>query len=86
MGHSPRFTTHRIVSVLEARSIFHAACYFCGRALGTPMLGIPRLPKDVIYEVRVVGEQRVYRVRHERMMKWANEQALRSAASTRPRR
>jgi hypothetical protein len=41
------------------------------------MLGIPRLPNDVIYEVQVVGEQRVYRVRHRRMMEWANEQALR---------
>jgi hypothetical protein len=39
------------------------------------MLGIPRLPDDIIYEVRVVGEQRVYRVRHQRMMAWANGQA-----------
>jgi hypothetical protein len=39
------------------------------------MFGIPRLPDDIVYEVRVVGEQRVYRVRHRRMMEWANEQA-----------
>ena len=69
----------RYAQEFEARSVFHAACYFCGLAIATPLLGIPRLPKDVAYEVQVVGEQRVYRVRHARMIEWANEQALRSA-------
>jgi hypothetical protein len=76
----------RYAQEFEATSAFQAACYFCGLAIGTPALGIPRLPNDIIYEVRVVGEQRVYRVRHRRMMEWANEQALRSADNTRRRR
>jgi hypothetical protein len=69
----------RYAQEFEAGSAFHAACYFFGLALGTPALGIPRLPKDVISQVRVVGEQSVYRVRHQRMMQWANEEALRNA-------
>jgi hypothetical protein len=76
----------RYAQEFEARSAFHAACYFCGLAIGTPMLGILRLPDDIIYEVRIVGEQRVYRVRHRRMMEWANEHALRGADNMRGRR
>jgi len=69
-----RRTPHTI-EVL-ARSTFHAASLFNGQARAKlPGQNLPIPSGDTIFEVRPIGEQKIYRVLGKRVEQWANEQA-----------
>lgn len=61
-----------------AESTYHAACLYAGHSgCGLPVgRFLPRDAPGTVYEVQVVGEERVYRVTSERMNAWANDGAL----------
>ena len=59
-----------------ARSAYHAASLFIGKAGGkSPGQNLPLPDGKTIFEVRLIGEGRTYRVLGERVERWANEQA-----------
>lgn len=59
-----------------ARSTHHAASLFIGQARAKlPGQNLPLPNERTIFEIRLIGEQRVYRVLGERVQQWANEQA-----------
>jgi hypothetical protein len=59
-----------------ARSLFHAASLYVGTALGrSPGQNLPLPDSETIFEVRLIGEERMYRVLGKRVQAWANEQA-----------
>jgi hypothetical protein len=67
--------TPHTIEVL-ARSVFHAASLYVGTALGrSPGHNLPLPNADTIFEVRLIGEARIYRVVGKRVQAWANEQA-----------
>ncbi|MGI9071415.1 MAG: hypothetical protein ACR2JB_08895 [Bryobacteraceae bacterium] len=66
-----RGTAHTI-EVL-ARSTHHAASLFLGQARAKlPGQNLPFPTEKTIFEVRLIGEQRVYRVPGGRVQQWAN--------------
>src|SRR5260370_1330809 len=67
---------------VEARSVYHAACLFYGRSAAgaSPGEKLPKTKADTIFEVRPIGEERVYQVAQKRMLAWANEEASRTSA------
>jgi hypothetical protein len=59
-----------------ARSTYHAAALFIGKARGkSPGQNLPLPDGKTIFEVRLIGEERVYRVLGERVQRWANDEA-----------
>src|SRR5205823_14894904 len=59
-----------------ARSTHHAASLFVGQARAKlPGQNLPLPTEKTIFEIRLIGEQRVYRVLGERVQQWAYEQA-----------
>jgi len=59
-----------------ARSTYHAAALFIGKARGkSPGQNLPLPDGKTIFEVRPIGEERVYRVLGERVERLANEEA-----------
>ena len=59
-----------------AHSLFHAASIYIGTALGkSPGQTLPLPNAETIFEVRLIGEERIYRVLGKRVQTWANEQA-----------
>jgi hypothetical protein len=59
-----------------ARSLFHAASIYIGTALGkSPGQNLPLPNAETIFEVRPIGEERIYRVLGKRVQTWANAQA-----------
>jgi hypothetical protein len=69
----------RYVIRTEATSVFQAAINFgtMVRCLYPSTAGYPEPGDGTVYEVRIVGGERVYRVRHERVWQWANAKAER---------
>lgn len=67
-------TLHTIEA--PARSIFHAASLFIGTAHGkSPGQNLPLPSAETIFEIRLIGEERIYRVLGKRVQQWANEEA-----------
>jgi hypothetical protein len=59
-----------------ARSAYHAASLFIGKTRGkSPGQNLPLPDGKTIFEVRLIGEERIYRVLGARVEGWANEQA-----------
>jgi hypothetical protein len=59
-----------------ARSTYHAAALFIGKARGkSPGQNLPLPDGKTIFEVRLIGEERIYRVLGERAERWVNEEA-----------
>ena len=59
-----------------ARSTYHAAALFIAKARGkSPGQNLPLPDGNTIFEVRLIGGERIYRVLGERVERWANEQA-----------
>lgn len=58
------------------RSTYHAAALFMGKARGkSPGQNLPLPEGRTIFEVRLIWEERIYRVLGERVERWANEEA-----------
>jgi hypothetical protein len=64
---------------VKARSTYAAACYYYSRSRANPTERLPQSNDATVYEVKIVGEQTVYRVNHRRMMEWANREAAKVA-------
>lgn len=59
-----------------ARSTHHAAALFIGQARAKlPGRDLPVPTEKTIFEIRLIGEQRIYRALGARVQQWANEQA-----------
>jgi len=59
-----------------ARSTYHAAALLIGKARGkSPGQNLPLPDANTIFEVRLIGEERIYRVLGEKVERWANQQA-----------
>lgn len=63
---------------MMASSTYRAACYYFSRACGEPGSNLPRPNNNTEYQVQIVGEDRIYRVSHRKMMEWANREAERA--------
>lgn len=69
----------RHVMQAMATSTYRAACCYYATACTDVAAGLPQPDWDTIYEVQVVGEERVYRFTHRKMMDWANREAERNS-------
>jgi hypothetical protein len=65
-----------ILLVHGCESTYHAQALFIGNARGkSPGQNLPLPDGKTIFEVRLIGEETIYRVLGERVERWANEEA-----------
>jgi hypothetical protein len=75
---------HRHTIEVEAKSVYHAACLYFGRAAApSPGARLPKTNADTVFEVRPIGEETVYTVGQRKMLAWANEEAASAAKKQR---
>ena len=55
-----------------AKSAYWAACHYYTRTRANAADNLPQVDDCTIYEVQIVGDPKVYRVNHRKMMEWAN--------------
>jgi len=71
------YGVRRTIQVM-AKSTYSAACHYFGRSRANPSDNLPQSNDSMVYEVKIVGEDRVYQVNHRRMLEWANREAQRN--------
>ena len=64
---------------VNAKSTYYAACAYYARTRANPTDNLPQSNDSTVYEVKIVGENQVFRVNHRKMMEWANREASRNA-------
>jgi hypothetical protein len=63
---------------VKAKSTYWAACHYFTRTRANPSDKLPQVHDGTIYEVQIIGDPKVYRVKHAKMLEWANRQGSKS--------